>query len=244
VSLANEGPHVSSRSYPALIALCSAGILVAAGFFALGVWQLERRVWKLDLISRIEHRVNAAPVDAPGPDAWPSVTASHDAYRHVHAKGVWIEGHDTLVQAVTDLGAGYWVMTPLKTAAGFIVLVNRGFAPADNAHDPSLQPRSNQADVTGLLRVTEPKGGFLRSNDAANDRWYSRDVSAIAQARGLNDVAPYFIDEAATPGDAFPVGGLTVLTQPNNHLVYAFTWFTLAAMTLGATAYLVRMERR
>ncbi|MDB5653910.1 MAG: Surfeit locus 1 family protein, partial [Tardiphaga sp.] len=83
---------------------------------------------------------------------------------------------------------------------------------------------------TGLLRVSEPKGGFLRSNDPAADRWFSRDVAAIAQKRGLAEVAPYFIDAAAVPGVAVPVGGLTVISLPNNHLVYAITWFVLAAM--------------
>ena len=38
--------------------------------------------------------------------------------------------------------------------------------------------------VTGLARASEPKGAFLRSNDPAAGRWYSRDVAAIAQAHG------------------------------------------------------------
>ncbi len=38
--------------------------------------------------------------------------------------------------------------------------------------------------MTGLLRLSEPKGAFLRSNDPKDDRWYSRDVAAIAAARG------------------------------------------------------------
>ncbi len=99
--------------------------------------------------------------------------------------------------------------------------------------------------ITGLLRLTEPGGGFLRSNDPAGNRWYSRDVGAIAAARDLGPVAPFFVDEAAgeTPG-GFPVGGLTVVAFHNNHLVYALTWFTLAAMLAGAGAWVARDERR
>jgi len=41
------------------------------------------------------------------------------------------------------------------------------------------------------------------------------------------------------PG-GFPVGGLTVLDPPNNHLTYALTWFTLAIMLLGAAVRLAR----
>ena len=39
--------------------------------------------------------------------------------------------------------------------------------------------------MTGLLRMSEPGGAFLRSNDPAADRWFSRDVAAIAASRGL-----------------------------------------------------------
>jgi surfeit locus 1 family protein len=88
--------------------------------------------------------------------------------------------------------------------------------------------------VTGLLRMPEPGGAFLRRNEPSADRWYSRDVEAIAAARKLGPVAPYFIDadrSAADAGDpAAPVGGLTVIAFPNNHLIYAITWYTLALM--------------
>jgi surfeit locus 1 family protein len=104
------------------------------------------------------------------------------------------------------------------------------------------QAAGERAEISGLLRVTEPKGGFLRSNEPAADRWYSRDIAAIAGARGLTVVAPYFIDAAATAGLGPPVGGLTVVSLPNNHLVYAITWFVLAVMAGSAGIYLVRSE--
>ena len=46
---------------PILIALALAATLA---FAALGIWQIERRTWKLDLIARVEARSHAAPVDA------------------------------------------------------------------------------------------------------------------------------------------------------------------------------------
>jgi surfeit locus 1 family protein len=97
--------------------------------------------------------------------------------------------------------------------------------------------------LTGLLRVTEPRGAFLRHNDPAADRWYSRDVAAIAAARGIPKVAPYFIDadRSADPA-ALPVGGLTIIAFPNNHLLYALTWFGLAAMLAGWSPYVALLE--
>ncbi|PNB52537.1 Surfeit locus 1 family protein, partial [Pseudomonas sp. GW531-E2] len=48
------------RRSPATIAflLIVAGVLCAA-LVALGVWQIERRTWKLALIARVEQRIHA-----------------------------------------------------------------------------------------------------------------------------------------------------------------------------------------
>ncbi len=204
-----------------------------AGLVALGVWQLERRAWKLDLIARVDARLAADPVAAPGPDRWPTFSAESAAYTRVRATGRFLHDREVTVLAATELGSGYWVLTPLETA-DFTVLVNRGFVPQDR-RDPTTR-REGQLQggvtITGLLRATEPRGGFLRSNDPESGRWYSRDVAAIATAKHLDaPVAPYFIDADATPNPGgLPVGGLTVVDFRNAHLSYALTWFALAAL--------------
>jgi surfeit locus 1 family protein len=230
-----------------LSVLASVALLLVAGLLALGTWQVHRLSWKLDLIARVDKRVQAPPVAAPGPAAWPGVNAAADEYRHVAASGTFLNDREVLVQAVTDLGPGFWVLTPLRLPAGATVIVNRGFVPADR-RDPASR-RAGQiggpTQVVGLLRISEPKGGFLRSNDPAADRWYSRDVAAIAAARGLGDVAPYFIDADATPNaGGLPVGGLTVISFPNSHLVYAITWYALAVMLAGGVGWVIRDEVR
>jgi surfeit locus 1 family protein len=203
---------------------------------SLGVWQIERRTWKLALIDRVEQRVHAAPGAVPPPSAWPTVTAATDEYRHVSVTGRLLHDQETLVKAVTEEGAGFWVLTPLRGDNGALILINRGFVPAER-RVPATRPdgsASGTVEITGLLRMTEPKGGFLRDNDPAHDRWYSRDVAAIAAARDLGEVAPFFIDADAAPNAGiYPIGGLTVIRFPNNHLVYALTWFALAFMPAG-----------
>ena len=92
--------------------------------------------------------------------------------------------------------------------------------------------------MTGLLRMSEPGGAFLRVNDPASDRWFSRDVAAIAASRGLDKVAPYFIDAERAPGESgLPVAGLTVIAFSNNHLVYALTWGALALMAAAGAIF-------
>lgn len=235
------------RSGTGLFVLAFGVCALVAVFIGLGIWQLERRTWKLDLIARVDERVHAAPVPAPGPDQWPSISAAKDEYRHVTVRGTFRNDTETLVQAVTERGSGFWVLTPFQTTDGFDVLVNRGFVPTE-MRDPASRAagqRSGETVVTGLLRVSEPKGGFLRSNDPAGDRWFSRDVAAIGEARQLSNLAPYFIDADATPNPGgVPVGGLTVVSFRNTHLVYALTWFGMAVLMVVGGVILFRDERR
>lgn len=222
-------------------------LLAFAALAALGSWQLHRLAWKRDLIARVEARVHAAPTPAPGPAAWAGVTPDADEYRHVVVQGSFRNDRETRVQAVTAFGSGFWVMTPLATDAGFTVLINRGFVPSELGEPEARRAGqiAGQVTVMGLLRMTEPKGAFLQNNDPAADRWLSRDVAAIAAARGIAPVAPYFIDAAdtANPG-GWPKGGLTVIAFPNNHLVYAIIWYALAALLPGAAVWSIRDERR
>lgn len=130
-------------------------------------------------------------------------------------------------------------MSPFQRDDGTSVLINRGFVPTDRRDPASWQPLPKQdVTLTGLLRLTEPRGTLLQDNDPASDRWYTRDVEAIAASRGIGNAAPYFIDDEARPGDnGVPVPGLTVLTFSNNHLVYALTWAALAVMAAAATIF-------
>lgn len=210
---------------------------------ALGVWQIERRAWKLGLIAQVDARIHAPAAPLPERAAWAGITA-RDAYRHVRVSGSFLHDRETLVQAVTEHGAGFWVLTPLRTPDG-VVLVNRGFVPPEK-RDPASRPaRQGVVTLSGLLRVSEPGGAFLRSNDPGGGRWYSRDVAAIASARGVGEVAPFFIDADATPNPGgYPIGGLTVVNFPNSHLAYALTWFGLALLSAWGAVLIWRKRER
>lgn len=247
-----RGGPGAGRARLGLAALC---LLGAALFAGLGVWQVKRLYWKLDLIAQVEARIHADAVDAPAPGIFAAEEPGQAQYRRVRLEGHFLNGRETLVQAVTELGGGFWVLTPFVTGNGFVVLVNRGFVPAEKRAPESRAGGRIEGPtrVTGLLRLSEPGGGFLRSNDPAHERWYSRDVEAIAAARGLSGVASYFVDadaraDGAAEGGAaagrLPVGGLTVTRFSNNHLVYALTWFILAGMSAAAALAIWRRRVR
>lgn len=224
----------------AFLALC---VGLAVVFAALGVWQLERRVWKLELIQRVNARLAAPAQPLPPRAAWHGLAGEAGEYRRVRVIGVLLNDRETLVQALPERGAGWWVMTPMNTGQG-VVLINRGFVPPERRALATRTAPGGEVTITGLLRRSEPHGGFLRANNPRDGRWYSRDVVEIAQARQLADVAPFFIDADATPNPGgYPVGGLTVVSFRNAHIVYALTWFGLSGLCLFGVVMLVRRSR-
>lgn len=229
-------------------------VVLCAGFTALGVWQIQRMHWKLALIERVEQRVHALPVTVPAPLEWASVNRENSEYRRVLVEGYFDHSKETLVRASTEFGRGFWVMTPLRTTAGFWVLINRGFAPSAEVARASRAESAQLQKVTGLLRLTESGGSLLQRNSPDEGRWYSRDVHAIATALNLDGSAapggaarnaPFFIDaDVKTSATEWPREGLTVISFNNHHVVYAITWFVLAAMVAGAMIYLMRAEQQ
>ena len=254
MTVQTSGGRKPSRITFTKAVLALAGIALFFTFISLGTWQVQRRAWKLDLIERVNQRVHSQPVALPAAATWPQVTRDSHEYQAVQAQGQWMEGRSVLTQAVSDLGAGFWLLTPMQLGDGTQVLVNRGFLPAGQRkafaeriasapQDASGEPVS----VVGLLRMSEPKGGFMRDNAPQEDRWHSRDVEAIAQAKGLEHVAPFFIDQGI-PGQVtsqtWPRAGLTVIKFSNTHAVYALTWYGMALLVLVAAWLVMRHERR
>jgi len=203
------------RSGRALALLALAGVALTLAFAALGIWQVERRAWKLALMQRVEQRLHAEPVPLPPRAGWPREDAASHEYLPVLARSRWLRGMTVLTQAATELGAGFWVLTALQLDAGGQVLVNRGFIP-----------------------------------EAQRGAWAA---GTAARARGLEEAAPFFIDAGipdpragnASPGAGpWPRPGMTVVRFHNSHLVYAITWFGLAAMAAAATVFVTRHELR
>ncbi|HJR10523.1 MAG TPA: SURF1 family cytochrome oxidase biogenesis protein [Rhodanobacteraceae bacterium] len=225
---------------------------VFVGLILLGNWQVRRYHLKLKIAHDIATRVHALPVDAPGPAQWASIVDGHLQYLHVTLRGRFIGGQ-TLVRGSSSQGYGYWAMAPLRTDRGFVVLVNRGYVPPESSGMPAsakIAPPTGEVTLSGLLRFTEPRGGFLRHNQPEKNLWYSRDVAAIAAADHLpaDQVAPYFVDANASTTNAsaskWPMAGLTSIHVYNHSLGYAITWYLLALGTLLAAGIVVRYERQ
>ena len=236
----NAGKGQGAKLSFGLLAFSIFTLACAVLFAALGIWQLERLGWKNELVAAVESRSTAPPSDLNNQD-WSALDLTQSEYLRVSAVGQF-EGVDTFTQAVTVHGGGFWTLTPLRLADGRSILINRGFVTSAQRDAGVPRPRGEMT-VTGLLRLTEPDGGFLRANDPLSGRWYSRDIAEIGASYDDLDVSPFFVD-ADPSAEPYPIGGLTVLSFPNNHLVYALTWFGLTLLCLGGFGFVVRDRLR
>jgi len=229
-------------------ALLSLLACVALTTTALGCWQIQRLGWKKALIARVEARVHAEPI-APPEEAWTALSRERHEYLRVRVSGRLQHALEIPVYASTVRGPGYWIMTPLTTARG-VIWVNRGFV--DAAHrDPSTRTREHepaQVELTGLVRMPEHSGLFLRANVPDQQRWYTRAPDELSAARNLPPpLAPWFLDQdnSATQDSpsteaTWPIPGMTLIQFRNQHLSYALTWFALAGLSLGGALLVAR----
>jgi surfeit locus 1 family protein len=196
----------------------------------LGTWQVERLAWKNALIDRIESGLRAAPAALPARVENP---ADWD-FRRVSVTGQFLHDHELDLAARSMNGRiGYQIVTPLKRDDGTLVLVNRGWVPLEK-RDPASRPEglpAGMVTIEGVARVPAERGWMQPDNDPATNMWFWYDIPAMAARAGVSasEALPVVIEAgaAANPG-GFPIGGQTNVNIANNHLQYAFTWYSLA----------------
>lgn len=214
-------------------------VLTAAGMallVGLGLWQVERLHWKRALIATIKARVAAPAVTVPAEAEWPGFDVTAFEYRRLRLTGTFHHGREFHYFTQADDGTpGYDIVTPLALASGGVVLVDRGFVPAERK-DPQTRGAGQiegVAAVVGIARAPQSRGSFTPADDPARNIWFTRDPQAMAKAAGLGPVAPFYVEADATPNPGgWPKGGRTRLQVSNRHLQYALTWFGLAGALL------------
>lgn len=234
---------------PTVFAVVGVAILIG-----LGIWQVDRKTWKQNLILTLNTRLAVAPQDLPPRANWERLLPEGTEYTRVAFPAEFIEGQEALVYTAGSplrpdvKGPGYWVFAPARLAGGSIVLINRGFVPLDRK-DPATRPGgapSGIVDIVGVMRWPESRGLFTPADDVAGNAWYLRDVKAMSDAKKWAAAAPFYIDqEGPVPPGGLPLPGRLRVHLPDNHLQYAITWFGLALALAGVyVAWLARRFRR
>lgn len=209
------------------LAITLAGIILT---LSLGTWQVQRLVWKRDILAAIDRAETAPAIPLPAdPQPFTKVSAQG---RFDGARAVY---YGTLVRGGQ---AGARLLVPMLRDGAPPVLVDRGFVPLPWAGDPVPPP----GPIEAYVRPPDTAGWFALADDPAAKRFYTLDPLAIGRAIGLPDVAPYVL-VALGPGGGLPAPAHTLPRPPNNHLGYAITWFGLAAGLAGVFIAYIRKER-
>lgn len=228
---------------PTLMTLLMLPVLVG-----LGTWQWHRKVWKEDLIAKLDTRAKAEPVSYAR--ALTDYVKTGDVeFLRVRVTGTFDHGQERHVYAPRNQGPGWNVYTLLRPEGGVPPLfVNRGWVP-EALKDSSKRAQgqiSGPQTLVGRARVPEHKGWFTPDNDYAGNQWFWRDLDGMAWgAAGPPSIlqfntgkmqanAPFSLDAEAEPANpgGWPKGGTTPVRLPNSHLEYMITWYGFAVTLL------------
>ncbi|MDK3073283.1 SURF1 family protein [Sedimentitalea sp. JM2-8] len=206
-----------------IFGLTGVGILVG-----LGTWQVQRLSWKQAILAEIETRIAADPVSLPA-----GIDPARDKYLPVRVSGEIEPGELHVLVSVKQVGAGYRVIAPLLTGDGRRILLDRGFVAASRKADPR---RTGPVTVIGNLHWPDDRTGSTPENDVAGNIWFARDIAQMAEA--LDSLPVLLISREEVPAEPsvrpLPVDTVGIA---NDHLQYAVTWYSLALIWAGMTAY-------
>jgi surfeit locus 1 family protein len=236
------------RRFP--LGLTIATAISMAILIGLGVRQVQRLAWKEDLLARI-----AALQAAPARDLGPVLTQLKNGadveftrVRLTGCKGIAAAPYLELY-GVRNGQAGSRLISAcrLQHAPYGAVLVDRGFVADTVSARPPVDPGSTAAlDIVAVLRKPDPASFVSPPNDPAANRWYTRDVAAMAKALKVADPAPLFLmAETRTNPEWAALDPAPLPAEiPNRHLEYALTWFGLAgALASVYAAVLIRRRK-
>lgn len=226
-------------------------VVLAVVMVGLGVWQLRRLDERRDHNALLASR-SAAPTVAlddllvdDGPDGaefrWATATGTFDAGREVLVRGRALSGH-----------AGFDVLTPLRTADGGAVVVNRGWVPmavGERWPAPEAAPPVGEVEVTGLVRASQQRQGL----GVADPSEGTLTTVARADLDRLGEQLPYAVrpvvlqvtSTADTPRfEPLPAAHLLPDLGEGSHLSYAVQWFAFSATVMVGWAALLRHTAR
>ncbi|MEJ7584192.1 MAG: SURF1 family cytochrome oxidase biogenesis protein [Acidimicrobiales bacterium] len=150
-------------------------LALVAVFVSLGLWQLRRLDEKRDQNELVTSRITQPVADAAIlPEPGDAGRAADLEFRRVRVTGRFLADEQVLVRSRSlDDSPGSWVLAPLQTGEGTVVVVNRGWIANNGAFDavPTeyTTPRGT-VTVTGIVMQT-------RSGTGSDPRIQPPDVS-------------------------------------------------------------------
>lgn len=215
---------------PILFGLCGVAVLIG-----LGLWQLQRLEWKEAMLANIASRLAADPIPLPEQPA-----KDRDQYTQVITMGEVLPGELAVLTSRKPDGPGFRIISPFRTADGRLILVDRGFVP-EALKVPATRAAGQGGPLVGTLLWPNETDGYTPAPDVPGNIWFARDLALMSRELGTEPILVVARDRLTGP---WPLPEPLSVQIANDHLGYAITWFSLAAIWAVMSIGLVRREVR
>lgn len=225
------------------VALAVFVVLLGALFIRLGEWQLHRLEWRRESNAQVTSH-QQLPVKP-----WTEVFTGQpitdaDQWQRVTVTGRYDAQHQLIARYKKQGGVdGVDVITPLVTADGRTVLVDRGFIEVEPNSPVSVAPAPPSGQVTVVGYVRRSERGKPRQVTPVEGTVRLVNAPAIGSTLGLKLEDGYvqlISSDPQQPGTLTPVPTPELTEGP--HLSYAVQWFLFTVIAAGGAVVLVRSD--
>ena len=212
----------------------------------LGQWQFHRLEDRKHQNSVVATNLHAAPLPVDQVMSPRSAPRADDEWRRVTVHGTWDDAHTVVLKYQTrDGAAGVEVVTPLVTASGAAVLVDRGWLATGNSG--GTRPKLPEAGP-GRVTVT----GWVRRDATGSATAVSRLSTRALSSKTVAEAVPYplyrgFVDldiESPEPDTVLSPVELPDDTSNGPHFFYGLQWWFFGALAVFGFCYLAWDEWR
>lgn len=187
----------------------------------LGSWQVQRLRWKSAILEEVA-LAEARPGQPLPPD--PAPFAKVIVTGRLRPAPTALFGAEVRTLA-TGPAMGARRIGILDRPVGKPVLVDLGWVPAGHA----VAVPDTEVTLQGYVHPGDTASWFSASDDLSGRHFYTLDPARIATALGVADALPLVIIALGpTPADRWPDPAKHLPQPPNNHLIYAVTWYGFA----------------
>lgn len=202
-------------------------LLASIGLILLGNWQLRRLEAKENFIAKI--KLNIA-----NPSRKLEASDILNLYDKVELKGHFLADQVFLYgrRSAYPEKDGYYLLSSFKDVFGNIYLVSRAWLP-QSAKEKLLSPSfPSEETITAFVMPGEAKSFFMPDNDIKNNIWFTIDLQTAKNQLNITNQNFYLMQVEAKnlPAGSYPLTSNYLAVIRNDHLEYAITWYSLAAL--------------
>ncbi|WP_338695124.1 SURF1 family protein [Streptomyces sp. Q6] len=235
------------------VILTLVALLLIPTMIRLGIWQMHRYDERSARNQLVTDALSAKPVPVQGMDSAGHTVTRDERYRAVTAKGHFDTDDEVVVRRRTnsDDEVGYHVLTPFVLTSGKVLLVNRGWIPANGPSQTAFPkipaPPRGEITVTGRLmpdETTEASG--IKDLKGLPDRQIML-INSAQEAKRLGEevLGGYIAQTAPEPkGDSPELVGRPGKEDSALNFAYAYQWWLFAAAVPVGWIILLRRELR